>query len=166
MAEFTDEQKTEIVQLLAQFVTPAAVVAQLRAEGIETDRRQIGSYDPTRPYFEAGEKWRVIFWAARKQYIEELEIIPTANKACRVNMLHEAAMEARSKKNYALMAAMLKQIAEDTGGALTNQREVLLDDRGSLTPDERRAAAARLIDRAAGRDETRRATAPASATMQ
>ena len=38
------------------------------------------SYDPTRPYFDAGEKWREVFETKRKAYLEDVQKVPIANQ--------------------------------------------------------------------------------------
>ena len=66
MAELSEETKLEIVTRLARFEPPADIMADLGRRGIETTNTQIGSYDPTRTYYEAGDQWREIFEKARK----------------------------------------------------------------------------------------------------
>lgn len=142
--------------LLAQFVGPAKVKEHFQVEhGVALTLQHITAYDPTRPQFRVAEKWRTIFWAARKRYMEEVGSIPIANQGFRLNLLHEAVLSARSRGNYVLMADLLEQAAKEVGGALTNKREVdLKDDRlmAELSEDERAERAARLFDQALGRD--------------
>jgi hypothetical protein len=166
VAEFSEETKLVVVQLLAQFVRPAQVVEALAEDGIQTDIRQVGGYDPTRPYFEAGDKWRQIFDATRKKFIEELETIPAANRAFRINLLQEAALTARAKGESGTMASMLRQIAEETGGVLTNRREIEVgaNNFASLSADEKRAALARIIEQSLA--PAAAPTAPAPETVQ
>lgn len=165
MAEFSEAEKVEIVRALACFTAPSKIVADFKARGVQTDIRQIGSYDPTRSYFEAGPRWRDLFEATRKTFIEDLDSIPAASKAFRINLLSEAAMDARMKGNTALMAQHLKQIAEDIGGALTNRVKVGVDSDAAdaLTPDEKRAALARIFDNALSAPPV---NAPSVATAQ
>lgn len=150
MAEFTDSEKAEIVTMLAQYVAVSKIVEVLGERGIQTDYRQVAGYDPRRAYYEAGEKWKELFEAQRKLFVEDMSIIPSANKAFRINLLEEAALEARRKGETTNMAALLKQIAEETGGVLTNKRQLDVNhnDLSSLSEEDRATAVARLFDQA------------------
>ena len=155
MSELTDEIKREIVLALARFDTPTEVAKRVREEfGVEVDSRQVGAYDPTRTYFEAGEKWREIFDAARKAYIEDVSAVPIANQGFRLNELNRLYAEALKAKNRKLAADLMRQAAEEVGGALTNQRRVDVNRMGpsELGPDERRNALVDLLSRALAKD--------------
>ncbi len=154
MAELSEEHKLEIVTMLACFREPVAIVEYFGSEyGLLVDHRQVGSYDPTRTYFDAGEKWRDIFDAKRKQYLEDVATVPIANQGYRLNLLHEHAAKAFKKGETALGAMLLKQAAEEVGGLMTNQRSLTVDDNrrarpSEMTPEDRRAAMAELIRQA------------------
>jgi hypothetical protein len=64
-------------------------------------------------------------------------------------MLQEGIDATRSTKNWALMAQLLKQAAEEAGGALTNERNGRIDNGRKrpedMTYEERRAAVAEII---------------------
>src|SRR5690606_28106427 len=112
--------------------------------------KQVGRYDPTRAYYEGGERWREIFEARRKACLEDVSTIPVAHKAYRLNMLQEGVDAARAAKNWVLMAQLLKQASQEVGGSLTNERNVRMDDSyerrvRDMTPEERRAKLADLI---------------------
>ncbi len=129
MAEFSDEDKERIVLLLARFKRPAEVVAIFKEEfGIETDVQQVRTYDPTHPRYEAGEKWRPIFEAARKEYIEDVSKVPVANQAFRLNLLQEGIEAARKAKNWKLVAELAEQASKEAGGVFTNVRELGIND--------------------------------------
>lgn len=151
MADLSEEQKWEIVEALACFRDVPSIIRAFHIEyGITLDRKQVGRYDPTRPYYAGGEKWREIFDARRKACLEDVFAIPVAHKAYRLNMLQEGIDAARGAKNWVLMAQLLEQSAKEVGGVLTNQRDVRIDDSrrqraADMTPEERKAAIAEVI---------------------
>ena len=159
MADLTDDQKLEIVAALACFREPAAIIAHFQSEhGLDLTHKQIGRYDPHRSYYAGGEKWRGIFDAKRKAYLEEIASVPIANQGFRLNVLNEMAQKALRENKPALVAQLLKQAAEEVGGALTNQRGFHVEENrrqrvADMTPEDRRAAMAELIRQAMeGRD--------------
>lgn len=129
MAELEHHQKEQIVVLLAKFRTPSEIAALLKQEaGIDLTVQQISKYDPSRTAFDAGERWRPIFEAARKQYLTAVEDVPIANQGYRLQLLQEASDAARRARNWKLMAELLEQAAKEVGGVLTNQREMAVAD--------------------------------------
>lgn len=149
MAELNDQTKLLIVLALARFETPTEIMKQLREHGIEVTPQQVGSYDPTRTYYEASEKWKVIFEDERRKYLEEVSAVPIANQGFRLNALQRTFDKAMRTGNTVLANATLRQAAEEVGGALTNARSVTVhrpvDD---MNAEERRAAMAEVIRRA------------------
>lgn len=156
MAELTEEQKTFIVQQLACFNAPAEVARAFRDEfGIEIDHHQVRTYDPTRPRYEAGEKWRPIFETTRKRFLEEVSDVPISQQAYRLQILQANLSQALKMKNLKLANETLKQAAEEMGGILTNERNLNIEKSGGfrdLTPDERRSAVAEMLREALGSD--------------
>lgn len=154
MAELTEPQKHEIVEALAWFRAPSEIIAHFRREyELELTHMQVGGYDPTRPYYFAGDKWREIFDAKRKAYLEEVAAVPVANQGFRLNELHDMYMAAKKAKNFPLAAQLLEQSAKEVGGVLTNDRNVRIDDRRGpspreMTPEDRKAALTELIRQA------------------
>lgn len=154
MAELTEPQKLEIVEALACFADPGAIIKHFRSEHeIELTHKQVGRYDPTRPYYEAGDKWREIFDARRKKYLEDVASHPNANQGYRLGLLNEGIEAARKAKNWPLVASLLEQSAKEVGGVLTNQRDVRIDDSrrqraADMTPEDRKMAIAEVIRQA------------------
>lgn len=155
--------------MLACFRGIPAVQEYFRSEyELELTARQIGAYDPNRSYYEAGDKWRELFEAKRKAYLEEVASVPIANQGFRLNVLHEQLEKAISKNQAATVAMLLKQAAEEVGGVLTNERNLRVDDSrrqraSEMTPEDRKAAVAELIRQALeGRDPPGAAPAPAA----
>ncbi|BAV65206.1 DUF2280 domain-containing protein [Sphingobium cloacae] len=169
MADLPEEAKLSIVQALARFSSPAEVVVMIREDfGIDTTIQQVRTYNPEHPKFEAGEKWRPIFEAVRKAYLEDVSSIPIASQAFRLNVLQKHYDRALRQGNLVLANATLEQAAKEVGGILTNARNVNVQQaRGSfrdLTSEERRTAAAELIRDALSKDEYQ--TAPSTQVEQ
>lgn len=169
MADFTDEIKHAIVIAHAQFKNCADIVALVFNEfGVETDVRQVGGYDPERSYYEAGEKWRTIFDAARKNYLEDVGSIAIGTQAFRLNELQQNYLKAKKEGKVALANSILEQAAKEVGGVLTNERNLNVDKKSGgyrdLTPEERRMAVAEMIHEAMARDPAQ--TAPTSDKTQ
>uniref|UniRef100_UPI000A1207FF DUF2280 domain-containing protein n=1 Tax=Ensifer aridi TaxID=1708715 RepID=UPI000A1207FF len=121
-----DEVKTFIVQSLACFDTPSIVVDAVRKEFGETITRQsVEGYDPTK---KAGsnlaEKWRLLFDETRKTFLEDTATIAISHRAVRLRALQRMAEKAENQGNMVLASSLLKQAAEEVGGAYTNRREL------------------------------------------
>lgn len=149
MAELTEADKLEIVTMLACFRDPKQIVDHFGEEyKIELGVRQVGAYDPTRAYYDAGEKWLAIFDAKRKAYLEEVASIPIANQGFRLNVLNDELKKAVREGKSTL--AILEQAAKEVGGVLTNERNVRVDDSrrlriAEMSPEDRRAEFARIV---------------------
>ena len=157
MAELSNDVKLAVVQSLARFATPAEVVAMVREEfEVETTVQQVRTYNPEHPKFEAGEKWRPIFQAVRKAYLEDLSAVPIASQAFRLNALQKNFERAMKVGNVVLANATLEQAAKEVGGTLTNARNVKVQQTGGsfrdLTSEERRRAAADMLRNALSTD--------------
>lgn len=130
MAEETnkldDDVKAFIVQGLACFDTPSVVVAAVKAEyGNVVSPQQVEAYDPNKRAGKSlSEKWRVLFDATRKAFIEDTSTIPIAHRSTRLRALQRMAAKAEAKGNYPLAAQLNKQAAEEMGNAYTNRREL------------------------------------------
>lgn len=149
MAELNDQLKLRIVMALARFQTPTEIAKELVAEGIETDARQVAGYDPSRTYYEAGEKWRKYFDEERARYLADVQSIPVANQSYRLQILQRGIDAAVSRGNWVMAANLAEQAAKEVGGALTNQRNVNVSRPvDELSTEERRAQFAELIRKA------------------
>jgi hypothetical protein len=147
MTVLSEAEKKHIVMLLAAFETPTAVVARMKADaGVEIDRSQVIRYDPTKASFEGGDRWRTIFDTARQAYLEAVEAVPIAHRGYRLNQLQKVHEHCMRVGNLSLAMATLRQAAEETGGALTNELKMQVSRPvDSLTAEERRAAFEELI---------------------
>jgi len=155
MATLSEREKEEIVTLLARFHTPAQVVVSMRENlGVEVDRFQVRTYDPTNARYEGGDRWRAIFEAARSAYLNSFEDLPIARPAYRLNELQKNYDRASRTGNLALANAILKQAAWETGRVPVSEprkRHAGPWSVADMTPEERRAKMAQLIDEALGR---------------
>jgi hypothetical protein len=150
MPLLNDDLKAEIVTLLAQFRGASEVARLIEVEhGVQVDRFQIRTYDPSKPAFAAGDRWRLLFEEVRADYLHQVSAVPIAHKAYRLNELQRNYDRARQTGNLVLANATLEQAAKEVGGALTNQHQVTTTSTyRDMSPDDRRAAFVRLIDRA------------------
>ncbi|MFQ3894667.1 DUF2280 domain-containing protein [Sphingobium sp. R-7] len=150
MADLPEEAKLFIVQAFARFSSPGEVVAMVRDDfNVETTIQQVRTYNPEHPRFEAGEKWRSIFEAVRKAYLEDISSVPIASQAFRLNALQKNFDRAMKSGNVVLANATLEQAAKEMGGVLTNARNVSVQPPSGgfrdLTSNERRAAVGELM---------------------
>lgn len=162
MTKLSEAAKHEIVVLLARFTSAADVVVYMREHfGIEIDRFQVRAYDLSSSRYEAGEKWRPIFEAARRAYLETIEAVPIAHKAYRLHQFQRALDRAQQTGNLVLVCDILERAAKEVGGAFTNERKVAVEPSGhsfrDLTSEERRARVADML---------REALAPAQPVTQ
>lgn len=136
--------------------------------GVETTIQQVRTYNPDHPKFEAGEKWKPIFHAVRKAYLEDLSAIPIASQAFRLNALQKNYDRAIKIGNVVLANATLEQAAKEVGGVLTNARNVSVQQTGGslrdLSSEERRRAVTDLIRNALATDASQ--SAPSTDTKQ
>lgn len=151
MAGLTEPEKREIVTRLACFEGISEIIADFRERGLELHHKQVGGYDPTKSYFEAGEWARELFIAKRKTYVEDASAIPIANRAFRLNELQGMLQKAKRSRNWKLAADLIEQASKEVGGAYSNIRE--LDIRASrrpadLSPEDRNAQFVELIRQA------------------
>lgn len=152
MADLTEDQKRAIVEALACFSDVPTIIGMFHKDyGIQLDRKQVGRYDPTRPYYAGGERWREIFEARRRAYLEDLAAVPVAHQGYRLNMLQRGVDAAAKAGNWLLAAKLLEQAAKEVGGAFTNQKNLRFErdcgrlDYRDMTSQERGAALAELL---------------------
>lgn len=125
-AKLSDEVRTFIVQALACFDTPSQVVAAVNQEfGLKITRQSVEKYDPTKVAgAKVAPKWRTLFEAARKSFIDDSSQIAIAHRSTRLRALQRMANLAENKGNLPLAASLHKQAAEEMGNAYTNRREL------------------------------------------
>lgn len=150
MPKLSDPIKAEIVTMLARFCSASDVIRTIEVEfGVQVDRFQVRTYDPSKAAYAAGDKWRDLFSKVRSAYVTEIEPIPIAHKAYRLNQLQRSFDIARERGNLVLASAMLEQAAKEVGGALTNTQTVsVTSSTMEMTAEERREKFTELVRKA------------------
>jgi hypothetical protein len=151
----TPAQQEEIVVLLARFVGASQVKEHLWSTyQVKVSIQAILAYDASKPSFRNAERWRPIFAAARNSFLDDVRAVPIAHPAFRLNLLNDAALVARERGNFALMAQLLEQAAREVGGMFTKERAIDATEHpphAELSAEEQIAAVARIFDKAFGR---------------
>ena len=151
----TPAQQEEIVILLARGVGASKVKEHLWSHhGINVSIQAVLAYDPSKPSFRNGERWRPIFEAARNSFLNDVGAVPIAHAAFRLNLLNDAALAARGRKDFALMAQLLKQAAGEVNGMSSKESAIDATEHrlhAELSAEEQIAALARIFDKALGR---------------
>jgi len=126
MATLNNKVKAFIVQGLATYMMPSEVAEAVKKEfDLEITRQQVSSYDPTKASgMNLAQKWRDLFKQFRDDFNNDIQAIPIANKAYRLNMLDRMARDAEKSKNRPLAASLLEQAAKDVGEVFTNKQKV------------------------------------------
>lgn len=116
MATLKEPVKIFIVQSLACFETPQQVVDAVREEfGIEIERQQVASYDPTKATCRGiSKKLKTLFKQTRENFKNNIYDIPLANKAVRLNELQK--MYGDWNKNKKMKQLIIKQIKDEMHG--------------------------------------------------
>jgi hypothetical protein len=119
-------QKRFLVQRLACFDTPTVAAKAFQEEyGAELKRNRVSYYDPTTKMGAAlAEDFKTLFFETRKQFLEDLESIPIANKAVRLRRLDRMAAAAEERGNLMLAADLGERAAKEVGGAYTNKHQL------------------------------------------
>jgi len=119
------EVQTFVVQALACFDTPSAVVDAVKREyGVEITRQAVEGYDPGKKAGEGlSEKWRTLFKETREAFLSNTAEIGVAHRAVRLRRLDRLIDRAESMGNMALCAQLMEQAAKEMGNAYTNRRE-------------------------------------------
>lgn len=123
----TEHQKAWIVTQWAR-MRHAAQIRREFAEvfGVEIDRKQVHTYNPkARSNYGRGQvKWNALFEEERKKFLDEVNAIPIANAAVRLDRLETLCVNAMEKGNAPLAAEIIEQAAKEVGGLFTNRREL------------------------------------------
>lgn len=125
MASLSEAQKVFVVQRLACYDTPQQVADAFKEQfGEEINRTKVFNYDPTRAGYRQAKKFRVIFEATRKAFLEDLTSIGIAQKSVRLRRLDALYDKAVSMKNLALAQQLMEQAAKEMGEAYTNKHRL------------------------------------------
>lgn len=129
MAAIKEPVKIFIVQSLACFDTPQQVADAVKQRfGIEIERQQCENYDPTKyAGRNLSKKLRELFERTRKDFKENIEDIPIANKAFHFKELQQ--MYGEYSKNKVMRTKVLKQaqgliqMGSSTGSSGLSEKE-------------------------------------------
>ncbi|AAZ18853.1 phage protein [Psychrobacter arcticus 273-4] len=126
MATLNNKVKAFIVQGLATYMTPSEVAQAVKEEfDIVVTRQQVSFYDPSKAAgLTLSKKWADLFKQFRDDFNTDIQAIPIANKAYRLNMLDRMARDAEKSKNRPLAAALAEQAAKEVGEVYTNKQKV------------------------------------------
>lgn len=136
----TEHQKAWLVTQWAR-MRHAAQIRKEFAEvfGVEIDRKQVHTYNPkASSNFGRGQvKWNQLFDEEREKFLAEVNAIPIANAAVRLDRLETMCVAAMEKGNTPLAASIIEQAAKEVGGLFTNKRELEgnIDNRHTHTHD-------------------------------
>ena len=121
----SDEVKTFIVQQLACFDPPSAVVKAVKEEFDQVvSPQQVETYDPTkRAGRSLSEVYRAVFDETRAEFLTDTARIGISHKAVRLRTLARLAERAEKAGNMVLVASLLEQVAKECGDAFTNKRQ-------------------------------------------
>lgn len=124
--KLTDEARTFVVQSLACFDAPSVVKANVKKEfGLDVTAQSVEAYDPTkRAGVKLSAKWKALFEATRKGFLEDTSSIAISHRAVRLRALQRMAEKAESMSNMALAAQLHEQAAKEVGDSYTNRREL------------------------------------------
>ena len=126
MAKLNDEVKQFIVQCLACFDTPSQTAKAVKEEfGLVVSAQQCEAYDPNKRIGrDLSQKWREVFEATRRRFLDDVSEIPIANRAVRLRRLQRMVDQAENSKNIMLAAQLLEQAAKESGGQYTNKQQL------------------------------------------
>lgn len=124
--KYSDEVKTRIVQSLACFDTPSQVAKAIKAElGVDISAQACEAYDPNKVAGKKlSERFRLLFEATRKTFLEDTSQIAISHRAVRLRALQRMAEKAETGGNMVLAASLMEQAAKEVGDAFTNRREL------------------------------------------
>ena len=118
----TEEQKLFIIQRLACFEQPRDVIKALKEEyGHEITFQALQAYDPNKVNGRMlSKKLTEFFNATREAFTKNINAIPIANKAYRLQVLDRMAKDSKSPM---LTAQLMEQAAKEVGDAYTNKHK-------------------------------------------
>ncbi len=124
--KLNDKLKAFIVQSLACFDPPSAVVAAVKAEfKVDVRPQSVEAYDPNkRAGRKLSERWREIFKATREEFLRDTSRIGISHRAVRLRALERMAARAEEMRNLDLAARLLEQAAKEVGDSYTNRQKL------------------------------------------
>lgn len=101
------------------------------------------------------KRWRELFEATRKEFLEKASDVPIANRSVRLRTPQRMIEAAEQSKNFGLVAQLLEQAANEVGDSYTNKRQVSGPNGGAIpvqaitaqmSPQEAAAAYAQTLN--------------------
>ncbi len=137
--KLSDEVKSFIVQALACFDAPSVVAEAVKKRfGITISRQLVENYDPHKLAGRAvSDRWRILFEATRKAFLEDSTKIAITHKAMRLRALQRMCEKTEAQGNITLTAALLEQAAKECGDMYTNRRELTGKNGGPIQTETR-----------------------------
>lgn len=133
-ARIPEEVQSFIVKALACYDTPSEVAEAVKEHyGLELDRRNVHHYHPEHSR-DLAKKWRDVFYAARKKFLEQEAEAAIAHQPFRLRQLDKIYHDLIRSKNKIGALQALEQAAKERGGIFTNAR--ILKGHISLGIDE------------------------------
>lgn len=135
MAALTRDHKVLIVTELACFATPTEIQTTLRERfKVEASLQQIQYYDPgtAQGARELAAEWKDLFQQTRETFIQNEASIACTHRAYRLRRIQRMLDDPRHSKNAKLVMSLLELAAKETGGSLTNRRELTGKDGGPI----------------------------------
>ena len=143
--KLTDRLKEYVIERLAGFDSPVAIVKSLKEEfGITITRQTIEQYDPTRGRSPA-KKYREQFFAIRHEILEGKGVRAAARRGVRLRWLEKMAIHAMAQGDYALADRLLASIAREVGDRRSSAAEARPNEFAPITDQDRMRVLASLL---------------------
>jgi hypothetical protein len=122
----SDDAKDFATSCFARFMRLTQVIAAVEERyGVKVDKRVMQGYDPeTVKGSQMSRKRRALFEAVRERFLKELDDIPIANKAVRLQQLQVHYSKAADNGNVRLALDVLEKAAKEAGGVHSNITKV------------------------------------------
>jgi|SRR5690625_807145 len=116
MAALKSEHKEFIVKGLATCDSVTEIQRELKqVYDVDASMPQILYYDPDKSG-KLAKKWRHMYYETRRRYMEEVSVIPIANKGYRLNEMQKNYEKAKRSGNLVLAQQILEQASKEVGG--------------------------------------------------
>lgn len=138
MPKLSEEIQAFIVQAHACFRKPSLIAKDVVAEfGVKLARDQIQFYHPDKGAKgkRLALKWKTLFAATRKEFVESKAQVGIAQQTYRLLLYQRAAEFYEEQGNMVLAAEMAERAAKEVGGAFTNKQEHKFDLTGLSDED-------------------------------
>jgi hypothetical protein len=124
MSEITDQMRGFMVRRFACFESTSEVKQAVEDEyGVILSTRDVARHNPTLTAAEnLGDNWHELFWAVRRNFEAALDDIGIVHKVYRLQKLDQMERKARKDGDFEMSMKMLRQAAEEIGGAFEKNK--------------------------------------------